>query len=133
MQYDKYVSICILQHAAIYSDDHHLLKTLSFPPSVYFWLPYQNSGVNRCADLCLDLQFDLIDSLFHFFVPNPWYFYYYSSAVQSAFGDNKTYISSFIFHDCFGYLGFLSVSIWIWKFFFQVLWRFYFIFNILYF
>lgn len=60
---NKYQSICILLHPDIQLDQHHLLK---FFIIVYFRLLYQNSGVHRCLDLHLELQFDSIDFILGF-------------------------------------------------------------------
>lgn len=66
MQCDKIRSICILLYECIQFDQHQLLKMLFYFSSVYFLLLFQNSGVYRCIDSCLDFQFNFIDHCFHF-------------------------------------------------------------------
>ena len=70
VQGDKYGSICILLHADILLDQHYLLKMVSF-------LLYQNSGVHKCVDLCLGLQFDSIDQPVCFYVNTTWFLLLY--------------------------------------------------------
>jgi hypothetical protein len=37
LKWDGYGSLCVLLHADIQLDQHHLLKIPFFPVSIYFW------------------------------------------------------------------------------------------------
>ena len=43
---------------------------------MYFWLPYQISGVHRHVDLCLGHQFGSIDQHVCFYANNMSFYYY---------------------------------------------------------
>ena len=62
VQGDKCGSICILLHANIQSDQHHLLKTLFFF-SLHSFGFCQESCVHRYVGLFQGLQFNPIDQL----------------------------------------------------------------------
>ena len=57
-------------------------------------------------DLCLCLQLNFVNQ-YVYFVPIPYWFYYYSSVVQLKFGECDTSNSSSIVQGCFNYPGIL--------------------------
>lgn len=78
------------------------------PPSVYFWLFLflnQRSGVYRCVDLRLGLQFNSTDQ-WVVLMPMRCGFYHYSSLVQLEIGNGEISIHLLIMQDCFRNLRF---------------------------
>jgi hypothetical protein len=59
VQGDKYRPSWMLLHVDIQLDQHHLFKMLSFLQCILL-ASCQKSGVHKCVDLCLDLQFTSI-------------------------------------------------------------------------
>jgi len=77
---EKYASICILLHADIQFDQHHLLKIFSFFPNAYFWLLYQNVFIGVWI---YDWVFSWIPLInVSVFIAIPCCFYNYSSIIQ---------------------------------------------------
>jgi hypothetical protein len=80
VQGNTYEHICNLLRADMEVDQHHLLKMLSFILVCIYGLFNKKSGVLKCVNLCLGIQFDSIDQTA--FMPITCYFYYYSSVIQ---------------------------------------------------
>lgn len=89
---ERYGSFCILLHANIQFDLHHLLKLLPPPlASVYFWLLYLKTKTKPHAHAHLHLCLSLIPLInMPAFLPIPCCFYCYSSVVQPNIGDGDT-------------------------------------------
>lgn len=91
-----------------YTQTYSLTSTLCFrcclTSCVYFWPLYQNSGVQRCADLYLGLQFASPDDV-SVFVPVQGCFYYYGLVVHLEIRYSDISSSSFIIMDCFNSSG----------------------------
>ena len=99
--------ICILLHAGIQFEQHHLLKMLSL--CQYVFLKYLSKlGVHRCVDYVW--VFSLITLInISVFMPIPCCFCYYSFAIQLEIRNSETFRSYFVAQDCFSYPGFFSI------------------------
>ena len=103
MQVSTYGFICILLHAEIEFDQHHLLKILSFFSSVYFWPLCQiQVSIGVCTYVLVFTSIPLTDVCLYMVCADTMLFCYYSSVVQLEIRDGDTSSSSFI-NQIFGF------------------------------
>jgi hypothetical protein len=84
---DKYGYICILLYRDIQLAQHHLLRMVPFTQLVF--LALSKSGIHRCVDVLMGLQFYTIDQCVCLYV-NIMVFYYYGCVVQFEIGGSYT-------------------------------------------
>ena len=80
-----------------------LLNMVPFS-SVYVWLLYKESGVQRCVNFCLGIKFDSIDGHVCFMLI-PCSLYNHSTVVQLEIRNSDTSHSSVMIKGCFSYCG----------------------------